>query len=201
MGMPLITPPDYEAVPLTTPLLLLFGPRKGAIDWQNPTAKWFLTEEPDMCVASTRSHEWSVHLTEVQRRQLIKNQKEWVAMYIHLALERIIERKSNIARAAIMVWCAKEEILDSMRNYAPATRIAIGKMAGWINGARGRNIFDDISDELPDGLFVGAEEGFGGRRDLEIALELHGRPLYSSLEEMERDTLRYLRGKNEAGEQ
>ncbi len=197
--MPLITPPDYRAVPLTTPLLLLFGPRKGAIDWQNPTAKWFLFHEPDMCVASTRSDEWDEHLTEVQRQQLIKKQKEWVALYIHLALERIIERKPNVARAAIMVWCAKEEILDPTRNYAPATRIAIGKMAGWINGALGMNIFDDVREELPDGLFVGADEGFGGRRDLEIALELHGRPLYSSLEEMEGDTLRYLRGRDEEG--
>jgi hypothetical protein len=196
--MALITPPEeHHELSHTTSFLLLFGPRRGG-DWEIPTAKWFLEREEDLCVASTRSREWSTHLTGVQRRQCIKMQRDWVTMYINLVLDRIINRRHSEARAAILIWCPKEENVDSLRNYAPATRIAIGQITGWINGASGRLIFQSPDQgEFPDGLFIGADEGFGGRRDLEIALELHGRPLYSSLEEMRELTLKYLRGKNE----
>ena len=194
--MPLITPPNYKDIPPNAPLVFLIGPIQGTSDWQSPAAWWLLDRLPNLFVASPRSKMWREDLPCTEKDRLYKVQTHWEHTYIREVMNRVIDPPKGVARAAIVAFCAKEEVHDPSRAFAQTTRYEIGKILGWINGRLGRDIFLNSDRlELPDGVFIGAHPDYFGRRYLENDLISEGRQLYSTIEEVCGKTFEYLHGK------
>lgn len=198
LKMPLFTPPDYLEIKSHSPLMFLIGPIQGSVDWQNPTAEWFLSHEQDLYIASPRSQMWSRDLSGEARRKQYLIQERWEHVHIEAALMRII--RPLYGRGIIFAWHEKETMPIPGRAHAQTSRIEVGLILGCVAESRRLGPFTGYGQrDLPilphDGIFVGADPAYSGREYLGDLMNHHRRKFFSSREEMCEEALAYIQGR------
>lgn len=194
--MPLFQPPDFTQVPESSSLLFLGGPIQGTSDWQGPTATWFLDRMPELYVASPRSGMWNRDLPQGERDRLYAEQTSWEHTYLDEAIARMKQHRvfASWGATIIMFWCAAEEEHIARRAYAQTSRFELGVTMGYFSEFFRQQAFgpSKIGTMPNEGVIIGADPKFSGRKYLEIYLRNHGRSLYDSLEATRAEVLQFL---------
>lgn len=190
--MPLFQAPDFVQVPKDAQLVFLAGPIQGTYDWQTPTAIWLLERLPGLYVASPRSHMWPPGLSRERADQLYAQQTGWEHAYLDKTITRMKgHRTFRRRRAVLLFWCAEEVEHIARRAYAQTTRFEMGVSLGYMSALLKQKAFrPNKSEKEPrEGIVVGADPKFSGRRYLNIYMGNHGRYLHDSLERAREEVL------------
>ncbi len=122
---------------------------------------------------------WDPSLPREKKDELYEIQERWEHTYLDECISRMRRSKTFKPRqAAIMFWCAAEVEHFPARAYAQTTRIEVGTVLGYFAALSGQRAFrpNKMGSVPREGIFVGADEKFSGRRYLSGLLENHWRP-------------------------